>query len=438
MALPSAALVLAAAALGGCGSRSDGASSDRPDAQPSPQDAAPRVDSGPARADATADARGAPDATTQPDAPIQADAPTQADATTPQDAGAGDTNVEPPYHLLGRFSADDAGTGMRASWTGSGAYAKFTGTAIAADMASDVTSQYTVVIDGAPVATPLTVSSAGRATQTLASGLAPNVTHELVVFKRNEAEDGALVLYGLSPTGGALVPAPLPYAHRLEFIGDSITAGYGNLGLSNCGNAETTDEDGYESYASIAARQLNAELHTVAYSGRGAYRDYAGQTTSDAQMLTWYQAATTAPGDGGTVPDVPWDFTQWTADAVFINLGTNDFAAGDPGPPFVDAMVTLLQFVRAKYPAVPIFLGLSPMLVDPSRTTCQGYLQTAIAMLQTSPSDTSLQLVSFPPLTDGTSLCEGHPSLTDDASMAALVSQSIATALGWAVDLSAQ
>ncbi|HEY5961134.1 MAG TPA: hypothetical protein VIV60_31470, partial [Polyangiaceae bacterium] len=76
-------------------------------------------------------------------------------------------------------------------------------------------------------------------------------------------------------------------------------------------------------YGAIAARALDADVHIEAISGIGMALSLGGSTT-------W-----TMPNvwDNVNVFDdtVKYDCSTWTADAVVINLGTNDFNAGvDP------------------------------------------------------------------------------------------------------------
>lgn len=61
----------------------------------------------------------------------------------------------------------------------------------------------------------------------------------------------------------------LRHRHALEVIGDSISAGYGNLaGYVPC-DFGTTFEDGFMTYGAIAARMTDADVHIEAISGIG-------------------------------------------------------------------------------------------------------------------------------------------------------------------------
>ncbi len=60
----------------------------------------------------------------------------------------------------------------------------------------------------------------------------------------------------------------------MEFIGNSITCGYGIEAGSKFMHFSDSNENHYYTYAGIAAHRLNAESMAVARSGIGTYRNY--------------------------------------------------------------------------------------------------------------------------------------------------------------------
>ena len=68
-------------------------------------------------------------------------------------------------------------------------------------------------------------------------------------------------------------------SRKIEFIGNSITCGYGNEGLKKEEGFDYATENHYYSYASITARNLEAQHWVVARSGIGAYRNYGEAKT---------------------------------------------------------------------------------------------------------------------------------------------------------------
>src|SRR6185369_8220851 len=115
-------------------------------------------------------------------------------------------------------------------------------------------------------------------------------------------------------------------------------------------------ESHWDSYEAVAARQVNADVSTIAISGHGMFRNLDGTTaTVMPKMYDRTLAGAAAPA---------WTFGQ-QAQAVVINLGTNDFGAmnnTDPGQGFVTAYLDFVRTVRAKYPAALIVCSIGPMV----------------------------------------------------------------------------
>ncbi|MBO5797831.1 MAG: hypothetical protein J6R77_05745, partial [Clostridia bacterium] len=95
---------------------------------------------------------------------------------------------------------------------------------------------------------------------TLAEGL-PAGEHTIEVRKRNEGGyDGTAVIgvKTLTVTGGDFLTPPAAPTRQIEFVGDSITTGFGNIAGPNDGYS-TANSDGTMTYAVLAAKQLGAE-----------------------------------------------------------------------------------------------------------------------------------------------------------------------------------
>lgn len=115
----------------------------------------------------------------------------------------------------------------------------------------------------------------------------------------------------------------------IEFIGDSITCGYGVDDEQELQSFSTATEDVTKTYAYLAARQLQADYSMVCYSGYGIITGY----TENNQKLTthilpdYYEKVGKSEGkfDGALRPqDLEWDFGKIVPDLIVINLGTND------------------------------------------------------------------------------------------------------------------
>ena len=154
-----------------------------------------------------------------------------------------------------------------------------------------------------------------------------------------------------------LTPEPLE-ARCIEFIGNSITCGYGIESVNAPDPFEEETENHYMTYASITSRNLHA-LHTsISRSGIGVYRNYNGPKEGNADPMP-KEYIYTLFNDHSQL----WDFSRYTPDVVCINLGTNDFSTDNyDGKRYEEAYRLFLQQLRQYYPTQPIVLLTGPML----------------------------------------------------------------------------
>jgi hypothetical protein len=111
---------------------------------------------------------------------------------------------------------------------------------------------------------------------------------------------------------------------------------------------------------------------------------------------------------------------------VLINLGTNDFAPGDPGAPYADAYLTFVTRLRALYPDAWIFCTAGPMTLAYA-TAVQG-----VVTARTKAGDQRIRFLQFA-LQDG-SLgfgCDYHPTVATHRQMSVAITAAIRAATGW-------
>ena len=138
-----------------------------------------------------------------------------------------------PVTYIGRFKALSDGR-MRCSWSNSTVVAGFEGTGIAVNLSSSAGEDYVNVSvdDGEPVVLAITNRTERYV---LAEGLEPGI-HHVRIAKRLEGSKSYLTFSGFDYLDGTAAPTPAPRERRIEVIGDSITAGYGNDGPDDwCG-----------------------------------------------------------------------------------------------------------------------------------------------------------------------------------------------------------
>lgn len=167
---------------------------------------------------------------------------------------------------------------------------------------------------------------------TLATAL-PNGVHTVKLMYAIEGYEFYPEFWGfVLDKGKKLVETPALPSRKIEFIGNSITCGYGNEGLKKEEGFDYATENHYYSYASITARNLEAQHWVVARSGIGAYRNYAGPKTGnpESNMLAQYEYVGYAWKPDlrkeATFLNEKWDFRRYQPDVVCINLGTNDLS----------------------------------------------------------------------------------------------------------------
>lgn len=331
-------------------------------------------------------------------------------------AGAAGGSTTPEVHYVGRVDTSDPKT-ARFAWSGTGAVVRFNGTTASVNLKGG--QEYTVVVDD--MVQPKLTAKDG--VNTLASGLSA-ADHTIELYRRTEASQGESEILGFDFGGGKLL-APPRVTRRLEFIGDSITCGYGNEGASaSCGFTPQT-ENHYLSYAAITARNLQAELSTVAWSGKGVVCNYGDDASSCMDPLpTYYDRI--LPNRADSV----WDFSRFQPDAVVVNLGTNDLStSSDPDQAtFESAYKALLGRVRKAYPGAHILCTNGPMLGGTDLTNVRTYVGNVVTAL--ADPKISTFTIETQDGSDGFG-CDSHPSLERHKKMATVVTAAIKTALGW-------
>lgn len=181
----------------------------------------------------------------------------------------------------------------------------------------------------------------------------PEGTHQVQLMYISEGYDRKPEFRGfIVDEGKTLAPAPQLPSRRIEFIGNSITCGYGIEALNGDARYEEETANHYYTYAAKAARNLNAQHIAVARSGFGVYRNYNGPRTGDKiNMNTEYTHTICYDST------YEWDFSRFTPDVVCINLGTNDTSTTGADPKLLlKGFTDLYDKVRAHYPSAKIVL----------------------------------------------------------------------------------
>lgn len=274
-------------------------------------------------------------------------------------SGSGQLDVDPndPDILyMGRILRTDS-TAPTFTYPGTTAMLNFEGSSIAM-AASPGSGQFMVEIDSlAPFKINFTPSDS---LITLADSLGEGahslrVTYAIEGYEKHPEFRGFVI----SGPGSKLLPAPERPKLRIEFIGNSITCGYGADADSGDTHFSYDTENHTLSYAYLTARALDADFNVVARSGIGMYRSYNGprEGTPDNRIPAEYDHTLIYD------PAHYWDHRSFRPDIICINLGTNDTSVDTYNITlFEEAYKKFLAHLHLLQPQAKIVLLTGPML----------------------------------------------------------------------------
>ncbi len=187
----------------------------------------------------------------------------------------------------------------------------------------------------------------------------------VTVIKLSESPHSTIGIKSIEVTGTI---APTPQKETLiEFIGDSITCGYGVDDEDRNHHFSTSTEDVTKAYAYIAASTLDADYSMVSFSGYGVISGYTSTgSLNDTQTVPrFYDKLGFSHGDGFPASDTAWDFSARQPDIIVVNLGTNDdsYCGGNKEreAEYTAGFTAFLKQIRALNPDAKIVCGLGIM-----------------------------------------------------------------------------
>lgn len=219
-----------------------------------------------------------------------------------------------PIKVNGRHIYTDTGA-LALNWSASGFEMNFSAERVninfVPDYRADQPCYLGVFLDGKRL--PKFVVTTGA--ETLMIEDIPAGEHHLRIVKLSEG-DRLLKFETLELVGDDPVILPPPeYKLRFEFLGDSITCGYGDIADSGFPVFRTRDEDTTRTYAYLTAARFGADIRVEAVSGQGIVHACSGEVG--------YRVPEFFEHELRQVRD-PHDFSSWTPDVLVINAGTND------------------------------------------------------------------------------------------------------------------
>lgn len=251
--------------------------------------------------------------------------------------------------LIGRYEKEE--TGISFSWPGFKIKGKFKGTSLSLNIVSS-RCFLLIEINGEKYKLEVTPDKSSYC-------LADNLKNQIYLFSITLCHEveSKVQLESIKADG---LFYPLKEAkHKIEFIGDSLTVGYGN----SSPDEKWRRRDSYiyytsspDSYASIAGRFLNADVMLTAYSGKGLTHNYNNDSPG-VTVPVFYNST------HRFLDSQLWDRSQFNPDFTVINLGTNDFSNDIDLNEWQNSYIEFINKIRISHPDTKIIL-ISPNSVD--------------------------------------------------------------------------
>ncbi len=326
---------------------------------------------------------------------------------------------------VGRFDFSNPQQ-VRYDWSGTQIRFRFTGKHLAFYLKGGERNYFSVFVDDLP---EQVISSAKDSVIVISRPLKKG-EHSCVLYKRTEGGMGQTVFYGVYIDKKAIVMPWLKIPdRRIEFIGNSITCGYGTEGKNRTERFRPDTENNYKSYAAVIARAFNADFTVLAHSGLGVVRNY-NDTAKVSTRLTPMTARLEQTMD--IDPSVLWDMTRNKPQVVVVDLGTNDFST-HPFPDrdvFEKVYADMITKIRKYYGDIPVFCVTGPMIDEP----CSSYVKEMIENYKSQMKDNRVYYVGIPVALMDPDIDLGsdkHPNYSGQKKMAAHVLPVIASVMKW-------
>lgn len=322
------------------------------------------------------------------------------------------SHANPNLTYEGRVK-QSSNVGTELYWPGTSVNINFEGTDIYTEMHDEKGENfYTIIIDGKII--DILNPSSDKKKYLLASGLSDG-KHSLTLFKRTEFSSGTTTFYNFSIQKNAKVLDKSPTKKRkIEFYGDSISAGYAMEDFSGKDSGVSQFTNNYLAYGALTARHFDAEYNCICKGGIGL-------------MISWFPYNMTDiynrlnPLDENS----SWNFAKDTPDVVVVNLFQNDswlvnkkdhpefkkvFGTTPPSKEMIiESYKSFISLLRKQYPESEIICALGNMDATKKGSPWPSYILEAAIQL----NDPKMHTLIFPYKES-----KGHPSVAEQQVMA--------------------
>ncbi len=330
----------------------------------------------------------------------------------------------PAISYMGRVEVNKSDQ-VKLYWSGTSVKIRFKGTSVGAILSDDKGGNYyNISIDG--VLDTIIKPDRNKKQYLLADNLT-NEEHNVEIFKRTEWDKGTTSFEGFVLSKNAeVLDNKFKRKRKIEFYGNSITAGYAVEDFSGNDNPDGLHTNNYNAYGAITARYFNAEYTAICKSGIGI-------------MVSWHPVIMPEiynrinPLDSKS----KWDFNKNVPDVVVINLLQNDSwltsmsnheefqkRFGKKAPTeedIVQSYADFVQKIRDEYPNTSIVCMLGNM--DITKTDkWTGYVSAAVKSLNDEKVYT--HFVDF-------KNTKGHPNIEEQKILAKSLIDFIEKTIDW-------
>lgn len=244
------------------------------------------------------------------------------------------------------------------------------------------------------------------------------------VVKLSETANSTISVDSIEVTGGDIAPTAEKDMY-IEFIGDSITCGYGVDDEDRNHHFSTSTEDCTKAYAYKTAELMDADYSLVSISGYGIISGYTNDPDkkSPNQVMPKYyeKVGFSYCKDLGSFN---WDFAR-QPQAVVINLGTNDasYCKGDKDKraEFTAEYVNFIKTIREKNPDAKILCVLGVMGAD-----LYNCVEEAVNTYSAETGDTNVSSMKLPSQQEADGIAaDWHPTEKTHEKTAAVVAEKL-------------
>lgn len=254
---------------------------------------------------------------------------------------------------------------------------------------------------------PFKIQNQGISEFTIAKNLSPG-SHTFKIYNQTEPLHGTFGIQSITLNGEFLPPKSNNDLY-IEFVGDSITAGLGNISVG--GSGAPLYQDATRGWPYLTAKKLKSDWSVIAQSGITASDGIGWAGANSISMQAAYPKTRYLASKN-------YDFKR-SADVIVLCLGTNDFWTYKSGGKTLDYLKSefkaMLKLLQKNNPNAKV-VWIHGMMINDADTLIKTVIE------ESGGADKGLYTLSLPKNLEGG---QGHPGLAIQKTYAEKVSNFI-------------